>query len=85
MKRITYDVALEDALVAAPRVGDILECRSRRTGEPTGTTYRVVASRQVRSRVAPGERYALLVTDERTSHGAERVLPLYWHPRMRKN
>lgn len=91
MRQITYDLMPGEPASFVPRPGDYLECRSRRTRLPTGTVYRVASSRQVRSRVAPGERHALLVEPVREVPPAvredvscrTRILPLFWHPRRR--
>lgn len=79
--KITYDGEV--------RAGDLLESRSRRPGNaPTGTVYRVLYARQVRSRVYP-ERYALDVERLTTAPAPlistrQVVRPLFWHPRRRR-
>ena len=62
MPRITYDYPGDDP----PTVGDTLICMSRRTHQPTGTAYLILAARRV-SRKEPVEGEA------RMAYIAERV------------
>jgi hypothetical protein len=75
---LTYDQPADEE---QPYVGDVLETFRKRSNQPTGTRYVILAVRVVKARAvkAGHVRYSLVVARVESVMVGTRTLPMYWY------